>query len=104
MDVKVINSYVLLECDKIKISLVPFENEVIEIVVGSHSPRQGWYSEFFGTAVPNPVIVLKKTSRAKILTQMGYWIAFSDDETKYPKGTILQWVEEIGNKILKQKS
>lgn len=102
-DVKVINSYVLLECGKIKISFYPFENEVIEIISGCHSPQQGWYSESFGTAMPNPVIVLKKTSKTKTLTQMGYWISFSDDETKYPKGTIPQWVEEIGNKILKQK-
>lgn len=103
INVKVTNSFVFLQCDTIKTSLYPFENEELEIVAGSHSPQQGWYSEFFGTAVSNPVIVLKTTAGAKTLTQMGYWISFSDDETKYPKGTILQWVEEIGKKILKQR-
>jgi len=100
VEVRIINSFVFLKCDKIKISLYPIQNEMIEIVAGSYSPQQGWYSEFFGTADPNPVIVLKKTSAKNTLTQSGYWISFYDDETKYPKGTIQQWVEEIGNEIL----
>jgi len=99
-EVKINNSFVFLPCDKIKVLLYPIQNEMIEIIAGSQSPQQGWYSEFFGTADPNPVIVLKKTSAANALTQSGYWISFYDDETKYPKGTIEQWVEEIGKEIL----
>lgn len=100
IEVKIMNSFVFLQCDKIKVPLYPIQNEMIEIVAGSHSPQQGWYSEFFGTADANPVIVLKKTSVANTLTQSGYWISFYDDENKYPKGTIQQWVEEIENEIL----
>jgi len=102
VEVKVTNSFVLLQCGKINISLYPVKNEIIEMVAANQSPLQGWYSEFFGTVSPNPVIILKNTSATHTLTQTGYWISFSDEETKYSKGNIEQWVEEIGKKILKQ--
>ncbi|MGC9053877.1 MAG: heparinase II/III domain-containing protein, partial [Candidatus Hydrogenedens sp.] len=102
IEVQIINSFVLLQCDKIKISLYSIQNEMIEIVAGNRFPHQGWYSEFFGTADPNPVLVLKKVSAANTLTQSGYWISFNDDATKYLKGMIQQWAEEIGNEILNE--
>ncbi len=103
MQVEMTNFSILLQCDRIKISVCPVDNEFLEIITGSSQPQQGWYSECFGSVIPNPVIVLKKKSTAKTLTKYGYWISFSDDETQFPKGTIQQWVENIEKKMLNKK-
>jgi hypothetical protein len=102
--VQLFTSFVLLQCGKIKISLYPYENEMIEIVTGNVNPPQGWYSEFFGSVYPNPVIILKKNSEPHKTTKIGYWISFVENDTTYPKGLIQQWVENIEKKIINNKS
>jgi len=92
------NSFLLINHDKINLCIHPIGQETIEILSGIRDPMQGWYSEQFGNAVPNSVLVLKKKVKDKNIS-MGYWISFNADKTNIPKGAIKQWVEDIGKKI-----
>ncbi len=102
-EVKINNSFVFLYCDKIKLQIVPIEDEEIETICGCRSPMQGWYSERFSEVLSNPTIVLKKNSLENSLIKSGYWISFNGEEISYSKGIIQQWVEKIEKKILKKK-
>lgn len=102
-EAKISNSFAFLQCDKIKLQVIPIENEKIETVSGCHSPMQGWYSERFSEVLPNHTVILKKTSSENTEIKSGYWISFNGEEIRYSKGIIQQWVEKIERKIFEKR-
>jgi hypothetical protein len=90
-----------LQCDKIKLQVIPIENEKIET---NRLPlsTQGCIQRF--SEVLPIILSLKKTSLEKTELKSGYWIVLlMVKKLDYSKGTFKQWVEKIERKLFEKR-
>lgn len=93
---------VILTLNKDQLFVNPLFGEDISIEQGKTNPYQGWYSEEFGSAVPNPVIILQRSSTTHYV-KTGYWISFEEIDMQNQQGEINRCLGKI-EQIIKQKN